>query len=267
MLLCIYITSRESGEDMLGFLEKFLIEGFVHGDYTMGFVHKMSLWLSGLTIILFIILLKGKDSEYVNKRMKIIAAISISVYILRRIVRVYEGETVIEAFWPFYLCNVNTVFLSIWILFDIKKGKDFMIITGISGAVLAFIIPRGIFVDKYLTLNILDSVLSHYEIVAIPIILMATKAYKLDIKRSGTVIIGLLLCAVNVEFLQPILIGESVDYLFLDGNLPFTIEGVNQFFIMFGCALIYIYTVYFLDYLYLGKIKIFSDDEEMLKKV
>lgn len=250
---------------VMEFLRKFMIDGFVHGDYTMGYVHKMALLLSASTIFFLIVLLKGKDSEFIHQKMKIIAAVSIFVYILRRIVMVYEGDTILEAFWPFYLCNVNTVLLSIWILFDIKKGKDFMIITGISGAVLAFIIPKGIFNDQYLTLQILDSVLSHYEIVAIPLILMFTKAYELDIKRSGTVIIGLLLVAVNVEFLQPLLINEHVDYIFLKGNLPFTIDGVNQFYIMFATALVYVYTVYFLNYWYLGKIKLFNNLEKIFQ--
>ncbi len=120
---------------------------------------------------------------------------------------------------------------------------------------MAFIIPQGIFNDQYVTLSILDSVLSHYEIVAIPIILLATKAYQLDIKKSWMVVVGLFIVAINVEFLQPLLIGKEIDYLFLDGNLPFQIPGVNQFFIMLGTAIAYIYLVYFLDYLYLGKIK------------
>ncbi len=250
---------------MIEFIKKFMFEGFVHGNYTMGTVHIMSLILCGTSILLFTFLLRNKDSKYIHNKMKIIAYISIAVYILNRVTRVIEGDTVLEAFWPFYLCNVNTVLLSIWIIFDIKKGKDFMIITGISGAVLAFIIPDGIFVDKYLTLNILDSVLSHYEIVAIPIILMLTKAYELDVKKSYVVFIGLLLVAINVEYLQPILINETVDYLFLDGNLPFTITGVNQFFIMFATALLYIYSVYFLNYLYLGKIKLFTSTKELQK--
>lgn len=251
---------------MFEFLRKFMFDGFVHGNFTMGYVHKMSLLLCATTIIFFIVLLKNKDSEYIHNRMKIIAYVTIFFYILRRIVRVIEGETVLESFWPFYICNVNTILLSIWIIFDIKRGKDFMIITGISGAVLAFVIPEGIFNDQYLTLNILDSVLSHYEIVAIPLILLFTKAYELDIRRSGTVIIGLLLVAVNVEYIQPLLVGEQVDYLFFDGNLPFTIEGVNQFFIMLGTALVYVYIVYFLNYLYLGKIKLFNKDQNMLQK-
>jgi len=232
-----------------------MIDGFNPGDYTMGTVHQLALFLSGSTIILFIILLKNKTPEYIHKKMKIIAYISFTIYILNRIVRVYKGVSVVESFWPFYLCNVNTILLSIYMIFDIKKGKDFIMITGISGALLAFIIPYGIFNDQYLTLNILDSILSHYEIVAIPIILMATKAYELDVKKGVFVILGLLLLTVNVEFLQPLLINKQIDYLFLDGTLPFQIEGVNQFFIMLASAIVYVYFVYFLDYLYLGKLK------------
>jgi|LGOV01.1.fsa_nt_gb uncharacterized membrane protein YwaF len=239
---------------MLEFLRKFMIDGFERGDFTGGSVHVVSLVFSLISIIAIILLLRKKDSAYIHGKMRIIAYFTITIYLLRRGVKVYQGEGFIEAFWPFYLCNVNTVLLSIWIIFDIKRGKDFMIITGMSGAVLAFIIPQGIFNDRFLTLTILDSVLSHYEIVAIPIILMATKAYELDIKKVYTVVLGLLLVALNVEILQPLLINEQVDYLFLDGVLPFTIEGVNQFFIMFGSALVYVYFVYFLDYLYLGKV-------------
>ena len=242
-----------------------MFDGFVPGDYTMGTVHKMSLYLSLGSIILLVYLLRGKDSKYVHNKMKILAGVSIFFYILHRVVQVIQGDTLLEAFWPFYLCNVNTVLLSIYILFDFKKGKDFMIITGISGAVLAFIIPQGIFDDQFLTLKILDSVLSHYEIVAIPIILMATKAYELDMKKAYLVIIGLLLVAVNVEFLQPILINRQVDFLFLEGTLPFTIEGVNQFYIMLGSAIVYVYIVYFLDYLYLGKIKLFQTKDKLQK--
>ncbi len=235
------------------FFRKFLIDGFVPGDYTMGTVHVAALYFSAISIILMIFLLRNKDSKYVHNKMKIIAYIAIVIYVLNRAVRMYQGDTFIEAFWPFYICNVNTILLSIYIIFDLQKGKDFMIITGISGAVLAFVIPDGIFNDKYLTINILDSVLSHYEIVAIPIILLATKAYQLDIKKSGLVIFGLLLVTFNVEIIQPLLVQEEVDYLFLEGTLPFTIKGVHQFYVMFATAISYVYFVYFINYLYLGK--------------
>lgn len=240
---------------MIDFIKGFLYEGFVPGDYTMGTVHTFALFLSAVSIPIIILLLRNKDEAYVNRKMKIIAFIAITIYISNRVVMVSQGTGFEKAFWPYYLCNVNTVFMSIYILFDIKKGKDFMMITGISGAVLAFIIPAGIFDDKFLTLNILDSVMSHYEIVAIPLILMGTKAYKLDVKRSLGVIAGLFAVAINVEFLQPIMINEQVDYLFIDGNLPFTIAGVHQFYVMLFSAVVYVYVCYFINYAYTGRLE------------
>lgn len=236
---------------MLDFIEKFTITGFEPGDFTHGTIHRASIALMIVTIIVLSFLLRKKDSKYVHNKMKILAYFTLIVYFTRRGIRVYQGMDVFRAFWPFYLCNVNTIFLSIYIILDLKKGKDFFIITGLAGAALMFVVPVGVFNDRYLTLGILDSLLSHFEIIVIPLVLMFTKAYKLDVKRSGGVILGMLLVTFNVEIMQPILVNESIDYLFLDGTLPFTIDGVNQFFVMFGCALIFVYTIYFLDYLYI----------------
>ena len=240
---------------MFDFFRKFFIDGFQRGDYTLGTTHVFALVFTVLSIALLVFLLKGKNEEYVYKRMKLIAYITILVYLARRGIMVYQGETFLKAFWPFYLCNVNTILLSIWIIFDFKKGLDFMIITGISGAVLAFIVPEGVFTDRYLNFQILDSILSHYEIVAVPIVLLATKTYKLDVKNSWIVMIGILLILINVELLQPLIINEKVDYLFLDGNLPFTINGVPQVYILLFCMISYVYIVYYLNYLYNKKME------------
>lgn len=237
---------------MLSFIERFLFTGFEPGNYTYGFIHIFSIVFLIFSIIVYSFLLWNKDPSYVNKQMKKIAIFTLFIYFLRRGVRIYNGEDFIRALWPFYICNVNTIFLSLIIIFDIKKGKDFFIITGLAGAVLMFVVPEGIFNDKYLTLSIFDSLLSHYEIIFIPVVLMVTKAYTPNIRNSWQVVIGLLLVVFNVEVLQPLLINEQVDYLFLQGTLPFTIKGVHQFFIMFSVSLVFVYSVYFINIIYNG---------------
>lgn len=239
---------------MLEFLRKFAITGFEKGDYTYGTIHVMSIVILLVSLVVTIIWLKGKDKEYINNKLRYLAIFTLSIYFIRRGVMVYQGDSIIKAFWPFYLCNVNTVFLSIYLIFNIQKGKDFFVITGLAGAVLMFVVPEGVFNDRYLTLKVFDSLLSHYEIIFIPIVLMATKAYELEIKNSWQVIVGLLLVTINVEFLQKILINEHVDYLFLKGTLPFTIDGVHQFYVMFLSAIVFVYFMYFINYLLLGKI-------------
>ena len=200
---------------MLEFIRRFAITGFEQGDFTYGTVHTLSIVILFVSLLITIIWLKGKDKEYINHKLKYLAIFTLSVYCIRRGVMVYQGDSFVKAFWPFYLCNVNTIFLSIYIIFNIQKGKDFFVITGLAGAVLMFVVPEGVFNDRYLTLKIFDSILSHYEIIFIPVVLMATKAYELELKNSWQVIVGLLIVTINVEFLQKILINEQVDYLFI----------------------------------------------------
>lgn len=232
----------------MNFFSKFFIDGFQHGDYTYGFVHIFSITFVLVLIPYLIYIFKGKDSEYIYGKLKYLAIFTLVIYFVRRGIDVYKGKDFIDTFWPFYLCNVNTIFMSIFVALGIKKGQDFFMITGMLGAALMFVVPVGVFNDKYLTITILDSVLSHYEIVIIPVVLLATKAYKLDIKNSWQVILGLLILLFNVEILQPILTGRQVDYLFIRGTLPFTIEGVPQVFIMFISISFYVYLVYFVSH-------------------
>ena len=239
---------------MIDFIQKFVFDGFEPGDYIYGTIHISSMIILFISIVLCSFLFRNKDSEYIHNKLKILAYITLSIYMIRRGIKVYEGESFLKAFWPFYLCNVNTVFLSIYLIFDIKRGKDFFIITGLAGAVLMFVVPDGVFIDRYITLGMLDSLLSHYEIIFIPVVLLITKAYSLDVRHSWEVVIGLLIVTFNVEFLQKLLINEEIDFLFLDGTLPFTINGVNQFFILFPLAIIFVYFVYFIDYIYISKI-------------
>ncbi len=239
---------------MIDFINDFLFNGFTPGDFTYGFIHVFSVVFLIISIIGYSLMMRNKDSKIIHSHMKKIAIVTLFIYFLRRGIDIYNGENIVKALWPFYLCNVNTIFLSLIIIFDIKKGKDFFITTGLAGAVLMFVIPEGVFNDRYLTLSILDSLLSHYSIIFIPMVLMITKAYTLDIKNSWQVVIGLLVAVFNVEVLQELLINEHVDYLFLEGTLPFTINGVHQFFIMFPIAVIFVYTVYLVNYLYSSKI-------------
>lgn len=234
----------------MDFLQKFFIDGFEKGDFTYGTVHMFSVVFVLILIPLLIYKFQGKDSDYVYKKLRWLAINTLVVYFVRRGVDVYKGKPFFEAFWPFYLCNINTIFMSLFVALGIKKGQEFFIITGMLGAVLMFVVPVGVFNDRFVTISILDSVLSHYEIVVIPVVLLFSKAYVLDIKKSWQVFVGFAILLINVEFLQPILTGRHEDYLFIRGTLPFTIDGVPQIFIMLLSISFYVYLVYFIDYLF-----------------
>jgi len=192
----------------MAILEQFLFSGFEPGDYTYGFLHIGSIALMMASIPMLIVYYRKQSESRIRVHARILAAVTLTLYILRRFIDVIEGRPFMESFWPFYLCNVNTVILSVLLLFDIRKGRDFFLITGMSGAILMFVVPEGVFNDRFLTLQILESLLSHYTIFIVPILFMATKVHVLEFRRSWQSLLGFGLVLFNVEVLQQPLTGR-----------------------------------------------------------
>lgn len=242
---------------MIEFIEKFLYKGFVDGEYNYELVHILSLIFLLISIVYLSLRYKDKHAK-LNKVLNVMSIVILFIYLFRRLINVFLGTNVFEAYWPFYLCNVNTIFLCLYQIFGWKKGKDFFLVTGLIGGLFTFFMPNGIFDDKYITLQVLDSVLSHYVIVVVPLVLFFTKSHILQLKNMYQVYIGLLAVVVNAEIIQVIIFKANHDYLFFDSNLPFTISGVPQFIIISVLAIVLVTLVYVLDYLYINKKQIFK---------
>jgi hypothetical protein len=236
---------------MLEFFKKFFYHGFEAGDFTWGVTHILSIVCVIASVVVFSLLLRNKDEKYIYGKMKIIAVIGLLIYFTRRSLALINKPNILELYWPFYLCNINTIFLSLTIIFNIKTGRDFFLVTGLIGGLFTFLIPDGIFTDRYLTFPILDSIMSHYVIVVIPLVLLLTKAHTLRFKNIYQVFIGLLIVIVNVELVQGWLFKKDFDYLFFRGTIPFTIPNVPQFIIISFLAVVLILLVYYLDNCYL----------------
>lgn len=241
---------------MIAFLEQFTYSGFVPGDYTYGFTHIGSIALMVLSIPLAILYFRKQSADSVHQSLRVFAGITLVFYIVRRIVDFSMGRPFFDTFWPFYLCNVNTVILSLLILFDVKKGRDFFLITGMSGAILMFVVPEGVFNDQFMTLQIFESLLSHYFIFMVPIILMSTKLHILEFSRSWQSLLGLLLVLFNVEVLQEPLTGRTIDYLFIRGPIDLTLWGIPQVFVMLVLAILYVYLVILLNQVLIGRVQL-----------
>lgn len=245
---------------------KFFFEGFESGEFMFGTTHILSIIFVIVSVVLFTYLLRNKEEKYIIGKMKIIAIISLVIYFARRFLY-YDGSvSLIEALWPFYLCNINTIFLSLTIIFDIKNGRDFFLVTGLIGGVFTFLMPEGIFVDRYLTFSILDSIMSHYVIIVIPLVLLLTGCHTLHLKNIYQVFVGLLIVVFNSEVLQRVLFDKSFDYLFFRSTMPFTIPGVPQFLIISSLAIILVLLVYYLDHLYFERYEEKRKKEELAYK-
>jgi uncharacterized membrane protein YwaF len=229
---------------MFIFLKKFFLDGFYPGDYTGGTIHDITIILLIASCIIFPIVLYKKDKKTVYQWMRVISIAMLIVYFLRRIINIFNGSFFIQELWPFYLCNVNTIFLGLAIIFNWKWGKDFFITTGLIGGLFTFIMPQGQFTDLYPTFPIIDSVLSHYGIVVIPLVLLLTKTHVLEFKNIWKPFVGLLIVLFNVEVIQRLVLDTYHDFLFINSTLPFTIPGVPQFFIISALAIVLISLLY-----------------------
>lgn len=250
---CYNIGRGEERRRKMDFISKFFKEGFEHGDYSYGLTHLLSIFFVIVSIVLFCYCFRNKSEKYILGKMKIIAFVCLPIYFLRRIIG-YDGSTsLIEHFWPFYLCNINTIFLSLSIIFNVRRGRDFFVVTGLIGGIFTFLIPDGIFTDRYLTFSILDSIMSHYVIVVIPAVLLLTRTHVLHYRNIHQVFIGLLIVVFNAEVLQKVLFNKNFDYLFFDSDIPFTITGVPQFIIISSLAIVLILLIYHLDQVFVKR--------------
>lgn len=158
--------------------------------------------------------------------MRILGAITLFTYVTRRIISFsfsndYSFKNGMRTFWLFYLCNINTVVLSLMLIFKAKKAYEYVLISGFIGGVLTFLVPNGVFTYKYLSFSIFDSVLSHYILVVVPPIFIVNKIWRPDYKKSYQVILGMLLVVLNAEGLQRLIFGSDYyDYIFINSGMP-----------------------------------------------
>lgn len=232
----------------MDFLKKFFIEGFSNGDYTYGTTHIICLTLMILSCVICPIVFKRMEKNKVIKVLRILGIIMLSIYVTRRMIRVFMGTNIFKALYPFYLCNVSTILVSVVaIRGKYTKWANFPLICGFLGGIITFCIPDGIFSDKYLNFNVLDSVTSHWGIILIPLCAWIKGINRPKLKDIWIVYLGLLIIFINVEVIQKVIFNESFDYLFLDENLPIKIDFMPSYLFVptLFCLVVFLMHVFF----------------------
>lgn len=128
---------------MTEFLRKFFYDGFEPGEFAYGTTHLFGILAVIVSVTGLSYALRNRPKEVIFGKMKIIAIIGLIIYILRRVFWLADDKNIFEIYWPFYLCNINTIMLSIWIIFGYRKGLDFFIVTGLLGGLFTFAIQMG----------------------------------------------------------------------------------------------------------------------------
>ena len=233
----VIILVEEKKEEENGFYQQIFKEGFEHGDYSYGLTHLLSIFFVIASIVLFCYCFRNKSEKYILGKMKIIAFVCLPIYFLRRIIG-YDGSTsLIEHFWPFYLCNIKTIFLSLSIIFNVSRGRDFFVVTGLIGDF--HFLDSGRNLHRQIS-HFFDPG-QHHEPLRDrrhPRGVALTRTHVLHYRNIHQVFIGLLIVVFNAEVLQKVLFNKNFDYLFFDSDIPFTITGfpVHHHFFIGNCA-------------------------------
>ena len=228
-------------------------EGGVVGDFAYGKVHLSAVIILLLSLIVFS--LAGKRMPKKAQRLIIFTA---SVFFLVfeifwRIIYIKRGVGWQELY-PFYPCNIAGILVPIIALSKNKTLKEMFYVFAFIGGLITFVYPEEIFTNQYLNFPILKSILQHAGIIFIPVFEYFTENYKPRLKGYFLSILGLFVYLLNSACVPKLFSLKNTDYIFLHSGLPFTIEGVNQIFILAPIAFIVSLVFYlFLDRDLFGK--------------
>ncbi len=228
-------------------------EGGVAGDFAYKETH-----LGSIIALLLILIFACLIGRRLSKKSQNIIIVAVSVFalvfeIFWRILYVIRGVGWQELY-PFYPCNIAGILVPIIALTKNKTLKEMFYIFAFIGGVITFSYPVDIFTNQYLNFPILKSILQHSFIIFIPVFEYFTGNYLPKIKKYYLAIIGLFVHLFNSEYLPKLLGMKNTDFIFLHSGLPFTIDGVNQVFILAPIAFIVILIFYlFLDRDVFGK--------------
>lgn len=157
------------------------------------------------------------------------------------------------------------------IIFKVKRGYEYVMISGFIGGVVTFLIPDGIFTDKFLTFSILDSILSHFILVVVTPIFIVKKYWKPELIRSYQVVLGMFGVIFNVEVIQRLFLGKDYwDYLFFQSDIPFTIKNHPelQFLVISGLFLLVLVIIYGINQLVIKSVEMNKNtNKSKLQKV
>lgn len=213
--------------------------GGVPGDFSYGAIH-----IGSILIFLFVLIAVTfagiKMSKNSQRKIVITAAVFSLVFEVFWRIIFFINKAEWPDLFPFYPCNIAGLLVPIIALTKNKTLKEMFYVFAFIGGIITFVYPQGVFTNQLLNFPILKSVLQHTAIIFIPVFEYATGNFKPKLKNYYLAIIGLFVHLFNSEYLPKLMGLKNTDYIFLHSGLPFTIEGVNQIFILAPIAFIVI---------------------------
>lgn len=127
----------------------------------------------------------------------------------------------------FQICGVNNVLLPIAVLFNVKPMKDFTFLTSILGGITVILYPSTVlFGDPFtVTFPMVRSLIVHMILVALPLFLIRTGEFRLELKHWKRTLIGTILVFLWALY-GNLVVDPGANYMFLmtnpfyDGPIP-----------------------------------------------
>ena len=201
-------------------------------------------WM-GITILLSVLLYQvfKRNKDVGRKTMIVLVIIMFMIRLINQSVRAGIGaeDPAFRAF-PFHLCTVMTFVLPIIVVFNMRSLKTAVYTLSMMGGIITIIIG-DYFDDGFMTFSTIEGMWAHTVLILIPIIDIAIGGFKLEFKKSWTVIVGMVILLIWATIANEIFFKNyDTNYMYLKKNgLPGNIGGdlyfliyVVIFFILFA---------------------------------
>lgn len=151
------------------------------------------IWVVGTPILsVWIYRHYRKHPSNARKAIMYLASILLGLRLIFQILKVTYGDEI--PFWrivPFHQCAVMGIVLPLVVLFNLKNLKMPIYTISMMGgfATIAF---GEYFTSKFITFYSIEGIISHTFLIIIPLIEIASGKFSLDIKKSWSVFVGML---------------------------------------------------------------------------
>ena len=219
------------------------------------------LWIAltiGLCVGLYILFAKYKKAGKIT-----VITMAIGMFLVRLVNQTVRAIIGAEVPWtrafPFHLCTVMTFLLPIIVLLSYYKPQNKTIslfkhaiyVLSILGGIITVIV--GDFFDSsFMNFGTIEGIVAHTVMILIPIIEIAIGNFRLDIKTSWTVIVGMLVLIGWASLANFVFFKDyDTNYMFLRKNgLPGNIGGDAYFLIYILIFAIMFSLIYFIPICY-----------------
>lgn len=206
------------------------------------------IWIVAVpTISVFAYRYFRKHPEKARRTIVTLAIVLLCLRLFFQVIKVtYGDERPLLRVLPFHQCAVIGILLPLVVLFDIKKLKMPIYSIAMMGgfATIAF---GEYFTSSFMSFYSIEGIISHTILIVIPLIEIASGQFSLDIRKSWSVFVGMLLLMGWATLANEVFFKDyRTNYMFLKkSGFPDGFGG-SYYFLLYVIIFIFVYSCMFI---------------------